>query len=200
MNRFFKELSRGLWHEIPPFRLALGLCPSLAVTMSAENGLGMGIATAFVLLGSNILISSTRKIIPSEIRIACYIAIIATFVVVAEMLMQAYAYPVYEKLGIFVPLIVVNCIILGRAESFASRHPVMLSVADAIGLGVGFTLSLTVVGAIREMLGTGNIFGVRVMSEMYHPFAFMVKAPGAFICIGLILGLMNAVDKRKVAR
>jgi len=187
------EFTKGLWKEIPPFRLVLGLCPVLAVTKSAENGLGMGLAATFVLLFSNVLVSSLRNIIPRKVRIASFIVIIATFVVIVELMMQAYLYPLYEKLGIFIPLIVVNCIILGRAEAFASKNPVLLSAADGLGMGLGFTLSLTVLGTIREVLGSGTFFGAGVFGESFEPFAFMVQAPGAFVCLGLMLGLMNLV-------
>lgn len=143
VKMMWKEFSKGLWKDLPPFRLVLGLCPVLAVTKSAGNGLGMGCAVIFVLTLSNLTISLVHKLIPSKVRIVCFIVIIATLVVAVELLMQAFAYPLYQRLGIFVPLIVVNCIILGRAEAFASRNPVHLSVADALGMGLGFTLSLT---------------------------------------------------------
>ena len=151
-----QEFVKGLWEEIPPFRLVLGLCPVLAVTRSVENGIGMGIATTFVLVCSNMLISMLRNIIPQKIRIACFITIIATFVTVVEFLMQAYTYPLYLKLGIFIPLIVVNCIVLGRAEAFACKNDVAHSLADGLGIGLGFTLSLAVLGAFREILGAGT--------------------------------------------
>ena len=186
-----KEFAKGLWKEIPPFRLVLGLCPTLAVTKSAENGLGMGIAATFVLLSSNVIISALRNVIPRKVRIACYIVIIATFVVIVELLMQAYFYSLYQRLGIFIPLIVVNCIILGRAEAFASKNPIVHSGADGLGMGLGFTLSLTVLGAIREVLGNGTFFGMNIMGTSFEPFAFMVEAPGAFVCLGLLLGVMN---------
>ena len=187
------EFTKGLWKEIPPFRLVLGLCPTLAVTKSVENGLGMGLAATFVLVCSNILVSSMRNIIPRKVRIASYIVIIATFVVIVELMMQAYLYPLYEKLGIFIPLIVVNCIILGRAEAFASKNPILPSAADGLGMGLGFTLSLMVLGTIREVLGAGTFFGASVFGQSFEPFAFMIQAPGAFICLGLMLGMMNLV-------
>ena len=192
-----KEFTKGLWKEIPPFRLVLGLCPILAVTKSAENGFGMGLAATFVLLSSNLIISALRNVIPRKVRIACYIVIIATFVVIVELLMQAYFYGLYQKLGIFIPLIVVNCIILGRAEAFASKNPVLHSGADGLGMGLGFTLSLTVLGSIREILGSGTItlFGTQLVTMWgsFKPFAFMVEAPGAFVALGLLLGLMNVL-------
>ena len=191
-----QEFVKGLWEEIPPFRLVLGLCPALAVTKSMVNGIGMGLATAFVLVCSNILISSLRNIIPSKIRIACYIIIIATFVTVVQLLMQAYTYSLYLALGIFIPLIVVNCILLGRAEAFASKNSVMASAADGLGIGVGYTLALGSLGAIREIFGTGAIMGHTVFGPSFHPFMIMVQAPGAFICLGLMLCLMNMVGKK----
>ena len=193
MATLAKDFTKGLWKEIPPFRLVLGLCPTLAVTKSAMNGIGMGVAATFVLLMSNIIISSLRNIIPKKVRLASYIVIIATFVVIVELVMQAFTYPLYERLGIFIPLIVVNCIILGRAEAFASKNPIIHSAADGLGMGLGFTMSLTVLGAIRELLGTGNIFGIHVMWSSFEPFQFMVEAPGAFVCLGLILGIMNVL-------
>jgi electron transport complex protein RnfE len=189
-----KEFTKGLWKELPPFRVVLGLCPTLAVTSTAENGLGMGLAVIFVLVLSNIIISALRKAIPTKVRIACFIVIAASLVVTVELLMQAYAYPLYQQLGIFVPLIVVNCLILGRAEAFASRNPVLPSIADGLGMGLGFTLSLTFLGALREIVGHGTIFGHALMWESFKPFALMVKAPGAFICLGLILAGMNAYN------
>ncbi|HBR06486.1 MAG TPA: electron transport complex subunit RsxE [Desulfovibrio sp.] len=195
MGRAFKELTKGLWRELPPFRIVLGLCPTLAVTTSAKNGLGMGAAVIFVLVVSNFLVALLRKIIPSKVRIACFIVIAATVVVTVELLMQAYAYPLYLELGIFVPLIVVNCIILGRAEAFASKNPVFLSVLDGLGMGLGFTLSLTFLGGLREVLGAGTIFGHAVPWEAFEPMSILVKAPGAFICLGLILAGMNAYNR-----
>lgn len=191
MNILWKEFSKGLWKELPPFRLVLGLCPTLAVTKTADNGLGMGLAVIFVLTLSNLIISLVRNLIPAKVRIACFIVITASLVVAVELLMQAYAYPLYQQLGIFVPLIVVNCIILGRAEAFASRNPVMPSVADGLGMGIGFTLSLTFLGALRELFGYGTVFGAPVMWQSFKPFSFMIEAPGAFVCLGLLLAGMN---------
>ncbi len=191
-----QEFVKGLWDEIPPFRLVLGLCPTLAVTKSVENGIGMGLATTFVLVCSNILVSMLRNVIPSKVRIACYIIIIATFVTVVELLMQAYTYPLYMKLGIFIPLIVVNCIVLGRAEAFASKNPILPSMADGLGIGIGFTLSLAALGAVREVLGEGTFLGHAVFGSSFIPFTFMVEAPGAFICLGLMLCAMNLAGKK----
>jgi len=190
------EFFKGFWEVLPPFRLVLGLCPTLAVTKTVENGIGMGLATTFVLLCSNIIISSIKSIIPKKVRIASYIVIIATFVVIVELVMKAYFFPLSQQLGLFIPLIVVNCIILGRAEAFASKKPVHHSAADGLGIGLGFTLSLMSISAIREVLGYGTILGMHVMWDKFEPFAFMVEAPGAFVCLGLMLGLINLVPKK----
>jgi electron transport complex protein RnfE len=194
-----KEFTKGFWQELPPFRLVLGLCPTLAVTTAAENGMGMGLATTFVLVFSNIIVSILRKFIPSKVRIASYIVVIASFVVIVELLMQAYFYPLFKILGIFIPLIVVNCIILGRAEAFASKNPVIHSLADGLGIGLGFTISLTVLGGIREILGNGTFFGASIMWDTFEPLSFIVKAPGAFVCLGILLGLMNIISRKRPA-
>lgn len=195
-----QEFVKGLWDEIPPFRLVLGLCPILAVTKTLENGYGMGAATTFVLLGSNVLVSALRNVIPAKVRIACFIIIIATFVTIVELLMQAFAYPLFLKLGLFIPLIVVNCIVLGRAEAFASKNGVIKSAADGLGIGLGFTLSLAALGAVRELLGTGMLTiyetPIQVLGGSFQPFAFMVEAPGAFVGLGLMLCLMNLVPSK----
>ena len=195
--RAVKEFTKGFTTELPPFRLVLGLCPVLAVTTMAENGLGMGMACTFVLVCSNVLVSLLRKIIPKKVRIACYIVVIATFVVSVELLLQAFFYPLYQKLGIFVPLIVVNCIILGRAEAFASKNSVGYSAIDGLGVGLGFTASLTFLGGLRELLGSGDLFGVSVMGTGFEPFSFMIAAPGAFITLGVLLFLMNYLTSLK---
>lgn len=197
---FVKEFKKGLWEELPPFRLLLGLCPTLAVTNSASNGLGMGVCVIFVLTLSNILVSACRNVIPKTVRIACFIVIAASLVVALELLMQAYTYPLYESLGIFVPLIVVNCIILGRAEAFAAKHNVVDSLADALGIGAGYTMALTFLGSIREILGNGTFFGIDLFGESFEPFTIMVQAPGAFICLGLILGGMNWMNALQARR
>jgi electron transport complex protein RnfE len=188
------EFTKGLWKTLPPFRLVLGLCPTLAVTTSGINGVGMGLATTFVLIFSNLFVSLLRKFIPTQVRIASFIVIIASFVVIVELVMQAYFYPLFRVLGIFIPLIVVNCIILGRAEAFASKHPPVMSLADGLGIGIGFTVSLFVLGTIRELLGSGTLLGVSVMWEAFEPFSFMLKPPGAFVALGLLLGLMNLIS------
>jgi Na+-translocating ferredoxin:NAD+ oxidoreductase subunit E len=201
-----QEFTKGLWNEIPPFRLVLGLCPTLAVTKTIDNGIGMGMATTAVLVGSNILVSALRKWIPSKVRIACYIIIIATFVTIVELLMKAYTFPLSQQLGIFIPLIVVNCIVLGRAEAFASKNGVMASTADALGIGIGYTLALGALGAVREILGTGSIAGSipfmfsydvqHLFGASFKPFSFMIEAPGAFIGLGLMLCAMNLAGKK----
>ncbi len=195
--KFKKLLVHGLWKDLPPFRMVLGLCPTLAVTSSAENGLGMGLAATFVLIFSNMIISLLRKVIPDKVRIASYIVVIATLVVIVELAMKAYFFPLSQQLGIYIPLIVVNCIILGRAEAFASKNPVHYSMIDGLSVGVGYSLSLTLVGSIREILGAGTWFGASVMWQSYEPFQFMVKAPGAFICLGVLLGLMNFYSRKR---
>ncbi len=187
-----REFTKGLWTDIPPFRLVLGLCPALAVTTTAENGFGMGIAATFVLVCSNFLVSALRKVIPNEVRVAAYIVIIATFVVCVEMITKAYFFQLSESLGLFIPLIVVNCIILGRAEAFARKNGLIPSIADGLGMGLGFTIALTVLGAVREFFGAGTLtlfFGERVF--LAEPFAFFAQAPGAFVALGLLLGIMN---------
>ena len=196
-----QEFTKGLWEEIPPFRLVLGLCPVLAVTKSVANGVGMGVAATFVLVCSNVLVSMLRNIIPSQVRVPCFIIIIATFVVVVELVMQAVAYPLFLQLGIFIPLIVVNCVILGRAEAFASKNPPVASIADGFGIGVGFTIALGALAGIREAFGAGTIsvpFSdtvIQLFGPSFEPFTFMVEAPGAFVCLGLMLAVMNMVGK-----
>jgi len=190
------EFVKGFWRENPTFRLVLGMCPTLAVTTEAINGIGMGLATTFVLVFSNLLVSTLRKIIPNRVRIAAYIVIIASLVTIVDLVMQAYFYQLHKALGLFIPLIVVNCIILGRAEAFASRNPVAESLADGLGMGLGFTCSLTVLGMVREVLGNGSLFGVQVMPGGYLPFLLMILPPGAFIALGFMLGLMNVLSRR----
>jgi electron transport complex protein RnfE len=197
-----QEFVKGLWDEIPPFRLVLGLCPTLAVTKAVENGIGMGVATSFVLVCSNVLVAALRNVIPSKVRIASYIIIIATFVTIAELLMQAYSYPMYKKLGIFTPLIVVNCIILGRAEAFASKNGILRSFLDGLGFSIGFTLALIALAAVRELLGTGALTfwekPIQIFGPSFQPFSFMIEAPGAFVALGLMLCVMNLIGKKGV--
>jgi electron transport complex protein RnfE len=196
MATLTQEFTKGLWKEIPPFRLVLGICAALAVTKSMLDGFGMGVALIFVLVCSNVIISMLRNVIPKKVRLACYIVVIATFVVIVELITQAYVYSLYEALGIFIPLIVVNCIILGRAEAFASKKPVLRSLLDGLGIGVGYMLALVVLGGFREVLGRGTLLAgsqyvIHLFGPAFKPFAFMVEAPGAFICLGLMLGIMN---------
>ena len=188
------EFIKGFWSENPIFRLVLGLCPTLAVTTSAENGLGMGLATTFVLICSNMVISSIRKFIPKKVRIPAYIVTIATFVTIVDLVMNGYFHALHKSLGLFIPLIVVNCIILGRAEAFASKNPVWVASIDGLGMGLGFTISLIVVGAIREVLGNGTIFDISIFGDGYMPLLLMILPPGAFIVLGMLLGLMNKVE------
>jgi len=194
------EFTKGLWETIPPFRLVLGLCPVLAVTTSGINGIGMGLATTFVLVFSNIFVSLLRKVIPSQVRIASFIVIIASFVVIVELVMQAYFFALFKVLGIFIPLIVVNCIILGRAEAFASKNGPIMSLADGLGMGLGFTISLFVIGSVREFLGAGSLLGINVLWSSYEPFAFVLKPPGAFVALGILLALMNLISQFQAAK
>lgn len=196
-----KEFSKGLWTENPVLVLLLGMCPTLAVTSSATNGLGMGVATMCVLMGSNIVVSSIRKIVPKKIRIPVYIVIIATFVTIVDLLMQAYApTALYEALGIFIPLIVVNCVVLGRAEAFASKNGIGKSIFDALGMGLGFTLALVALGGVREFLASGSLFQIKMIPGWTTDFMLMTSAPGAFIILGLFLAGMNWLNMRKAAR
>jgi len=193
--RLFGELIKGLWRENPTFRIVLGLCPTLAVSTSVVNGIGMGVAATFVLLGSNIFVSLVRNIIPEKVRIPCYIVIIATFVTIADLFMKAYAPLLSRSLGMFVPLIVVNCIVLGRAEAFSSKEPPLKSILDALGMGLGFTWALILISAIREVLGNGTILGF-YLSKSFQPPLFMILAPGALLTIGVLIGMINYFTRR----
>ena len=193
-NSNLKVFLNGFIKENPTFVLILGMCPTLATTSSALNGLSMGLATAFVLLGSNVVISLLKNIIPDKVRIPAYVVVIATFVSVVEMSMQAYVPALYDSLGIFIPLIVVNCIVLGRAEAFAAKNNVLKSGLDGIGMGLGFSMALTMLGSIREILGTGKIFGFTLYSDKYGMLLF-VLAPGAFIALGYLIAIMNKLKK-----
>ncbi|NLN97655.1 MAG: electron transport complex subunit E [Eubacteriaceae bacterium] len=194
MKKYFGYLTNGIIKENPIFRLLLGMCPTLAVSTLAINGLGMGLATTAVLIGSNVCISALRKIIPDDIRIPAFVVVIASFVTIVGMLMKAYVPALDAALGIFIPLIVVNCIILGRAEAFAFGHTVFESLADAIGMGLGFTMSLTVLGAVREIIGAGTIFGFSLFGAAYEPMILMILPPGAFLTLGLGIGLINKIS------
>lgn len=192
-----QDFRKGFWRDNAVFRLLLGLCPALAVTTSAENGLGMGLATTFVLVCSNIVVSTLRKLIPPKVRIPAFIVVIASFVTVVQLSMEAYFYDLHKSLGIFIPLIVVNCLILGRAEAFASKKPLVPAVVDGVGMGSGFTLALFVLGAVREVLGSGTLLGMTLFGENYQPFLLMILPPGAFIAMGLLLAGMNKIDARR---
>lgn len=192
--KLLNEFTKGIIRENPIFRLVLGMCPTLAVTTSLENGLGMGVAATFVLVCSNAVISLVRNLIPAKVRIPCFIVVIATFVTIVELLMKAFAPQLDENLGLFIPLIVVNCIILGRAEAFASKHPLVDSIADGLGMGIGFTLGLAVIASVREVLGAGTLTlwgDLQMPVPSGTPMTLMVLAPGGFIALGSILALMN---------
>ncbi|MBR0458424.1 MAG: electron transport complex subunit E [Victivallales bacterium] len=196
----FKEFIKGIWKENPVLVLMLGMCPTLAVSSSAKNALGMGIATTFVLLGSNIVISAVRKFIPEKVHIPCYIVVIAAFVTIIEKLMKAYAPPeLNASLGIFIPLIVVNCIVLGRAEAFAGKNGVIASALDGLGMGVGFTLALMALGAVREFIADGTLFELQVVSN-WQQFVLLKLPPGAFIVLAVFLTIMNVIKIRQHAK
>lgn len=190
----FKNFTKGFIKENPVFILLLGMCPTLGVTSSAINGLGMGLATTFVLLMSNIVISMVKNVIPSKVKIPSFIVIIATLVTVVELIMQAYIPSLYESLGLFIPLIVVNCIVLGRAEAFASKNSIYSSAIDGLGMGLGFSFALTLLGAARELLGSGKIFGMSIFPEDYGMLLF-VLAPGAFIVLGYLIAIIRRLNK-----
>ncbi|TNF37135.1 MAG: RnfABCDGE type electron transport complex subunit E [Deltaproteobacteria bacterium] len=196
----YPELTKGFWRENPVFVQTLGLCPALAVTNSAINALVMGLATTFVLLGSSLLVSSLRRQIPKQVRITTFIIIIATFVTVADLTLQAIAPDVHKELGAFIALIVVNCIILGRQEAFASKNTVGRSLADATGMGVGFTAALFLVGAIREVLGAGSLFGVDLFGPSFEPWSVMLLPPGGFLTLGVLLAVFAKVAARRKRR
>ena len=194
----------GILNENPTLRLVLGICPTLASTTSASNAVGMGLAATFVLVGSNVVISLLRNIIPDKIRIPAFIIVICTFVTMVQMFMNAFLPALYQSLGIFLPLIVVNCIILARAEAFASKNPVLHSAVDGIGMGIGFTVALTLIGSIRELLGNGTLFGTQVFGAGYQPMLLLILPAGGFIVFGLLLALFNTIsmraEKRKEAK
>jgi len=192
-NSATERLVNGLIKENPTFVLMLGMCPTLAVTTSAVNGLGMGLTTMVVLALSNLFISLLRKIIPDRVRIPAFIVIIASFVTVAELLLKAFIPFLYDALGLYIPLIVVNCIILGRAEAYASKNDALSSLFDGIGMGLGFTFALTVIGAIRELLGAGEVFGFHIMPESYVPCSIFVLAPGAFFVLAALTAIQNKI-------
>ncbi len=192
----WNEFSKGIIAQNPVYRLVLGLCPVLAVTTSLKNGLGMGMAATFVLVGSNVMVSLLRKGIPARIRIPCYITVIASFVTVVDLVMAGYLPELHKNLGIFIPLIVVNCIILGRAEAFAGKNGVWKSFLDGLGMGVGFTFALVVTASVREIVGTGKIWGLVLLGTKYNPVLFAVLSPGAFVTLGLLIALFNKLEAR----
>lgn len=194
MNNNLKILVNGLIKENPTFVLLLGMCPTLGTTSSAINGMSMGLATTFVLICSNIVISLIKNLIPDKVRIPAYIVVIAAFVTMVEMVMQAYVPSLYASLGLFIPLIVVNCIVLGRAEAFAAKNKVVPSMFDGLGIGLGFTCALTLLGSVRELLGTGKVFNYAIYPENYGMLVF-VLAPGAFIALGFLIALVNKLRK-----
>ncbi|MFP4016682.1 MAG: electron transport complex subunit RsxE [Halanaerobiales bacterium] len=196
--QLIKDFKNGLWQENPVFRLVIGMCPTLAVTNTAINGLAMGLATAFVLLASEIVISLIKKLIPNDVRIPSYILIIATFVTFVDYFLKAYLPGVAASLSLFVPLIVVNCLILGRQEAFASKNPVNRSIADALGMGIGFTWALVLLSLVRELLGMGSIFGLQILGSWYPQMIIMVLPAGAFISLGILIGIMNYITNRGV--
>lgn len=202
MKVIAERLYNGIIKENPTFVLLLGMCPTLAVTTSAINGVGMGLSAAAVLILSNLIISALRKVIPGGVRMPAYIVIVATLVTILQLLLQAYVPSIYSSLGLYIPLIVVNCIILGRAEAYAGKNKVLPSLFDGIGMGLGFTLALTVIGSVRELFGNGTLFGFKIMPSAYEPIAIIVLAPGAFFVLGMLVALRNKLmspEKKKKA-
>ena len=194
-NKALNTVLNGILRENPVFALVLGMCPTLATTTSAINGMSMGLATTFVLVCSNVVISLLKNLIPDKVRIPAFIVVIATFVTMVQLLMQAYLPSIYDTLGLFIPLIVVNCVVLGRAEAFAAKNPVGLSALDGLGMGLGFSLALTLIGAVRELLGSGCVFGLNIYSETYGMLVF-VLAPGAFIVLSYLMALIQKLMKK----
>lgn len=191
MNGYTERIYNGIIKENPTFVLMLGMCPTLAVTTSAINGLGMGLSTTVVLIMSNVIISALRKVIPNKVRIPAFIVVVASMVTIVQLLLQAYVGSLYDALGIYIPLIVVNCIILGRAEAYASQNPILLSACDGIGMGLGFTVGLTLIGFFRELIGSGKVFDIGVLPSSYEPAAIFVMAPGAFFVLAMLTALQN---------
>lgn len=199
MNKYWERIYNGIVRENPSLILMLGMCPTLAVTTSMTNGIGMGLSTMAVLILSNLVISLLRKVIPDEVRLPAYIVVVASLVTVTELLIQAYLPSLYSALGIYIPLIVVNCIILGRAEAYAAKNEPALATMDGVGMGLGFTIALTLIGFIRELIGAGTILGKAVFPESIPPVGIFVKAPGAFLVIAFIIAVMNAVGIKTAA-
>ncbi|MFQ7307413.1 MAG: electron transport complex subunit RsxE [Mediterraneibacter sp.] len=199
MNKCTERIFNGLVKENPTFVLMLGMCPTLAVTTSAINGIGMGLSTTAVLVMSNMLISMLRKIIPDSVRMPAFIVVVASFVTIVDFLLEGFVPSLYDSLGLYIPLIVVNCIILGRAESYASKNPVLPSIFDGLGMGLGFTVGLTCIGIVRELIGSGMAFGVQVLPDSYVPITIFILAPGAFFVLACLVALQNKV-KRNLAK
>lgn len=197
MKTLLERLKAGILIDNPTFMQVLGMCPTLAVTTSAQNAVGMGLATTAVLICSNTVISLLRRCIPSKIRIPAFVVIIASFVTMIDLLLQAYIPALHAQLGLFLPLIVVNCLILGRAEAYASKNKVIPSLFDGLGMGLGFTLALTAIGTVREILGAGSLFGISVMPATYKPAIIMILAPGAFFTLAILMAILNAIKARK---
>jgi electron transport complex protein RnfE len=195
--KFLHPIKNGIFAENPTFRLVIGMCPTLAVTTSAINGIGMGLSTMAVLIGSNVVLSAIRKIVPNKIRIPIFVVVIASFVTIVAMLLQAYVPSLYKALGIYIPLIVVNCIIIQRAEAFANQNTVISSLADAIGMGLGFTCALTIMGSVREIIGSGSIFGFNILGANYEPAMIFIQSPGAFLTLGFLMALVNFIAYKK---
>ncbi|MGM0409660.1 MAG: electron transport complex subunit RsxE [Bacillota bacterium] len=197
MKQLIADFKNGLWQENPIIKLVIGMCPTLAVTNTAVNGLAMGLATSFVLISSEIVISLIKKLIPNNVRIPSYILIIASFVTFTDYFMKAFVPDIAASLSLFIPLIVVNCLILGRQEAFASKNPVHRSIADAVGMGLGFTWVLVVLSVVRELLGMGSVFGIQLLGSWYQPMIIMILPAGAFISLGILIGIMNVISSRE---
>ena len=203
-KRLGEIFRNGILDENPTFRMVLGMCPTLAISTAVNQGIGMGLATTFVLVFSNLVISLLRNIIPEKVRIPSFVVVIATFVTIVDLLMKAFVPALSQSLGLYIPLIVVNCIIFARAESFAFKQPPLASLVDGFSMGIGFTLSITLLSAVRELFGSGTLLGVQVMPASYHPMAIIIRPPGGFIVLGILMLLVNAIvkmiQKRKAAR
>jgi electron transport complex protein RnfE len=203
-KRLGEIFRNGILDENPTFRMVLGMCPTLAISTAVNQGIGMGLATTFVLVFSNLVISLLRNIIPEKVRIPSFVVVIATFVTIVDLLMKAFVPALSQSLGLYIPLIVVNCIIFARAESFAFKQPPLASLVDGFSMGIGFTISITLLSAVREVLGSGTFLGMQVMPASYHPMAIIIRPPGGFIVLGLLMLLVNAVvkaiQKRKAAK
>jgi electron transport complex protein RnfE len=194
--QLLKDFVNGIWNENPIFRMVIGICSALAVTTAASNGIAMGLALTFVLTCSSILVSLLRSVIPAKVRIPCYIIVVATFTTVVDLFMKAYFPALYEVMGIFIPLIVVNCIVLARAEAFASKVGVARATADALGMGLGYTWAITLISMIRELMGAGTLFGYQVMGDGFTPWVSAILPPGAFIVMGILVGLINVINRK----